>query len=234
MAKKLMAITLLVSFAAIPVLPVLPSANAANTITVFAASSLTDSFTQLGERFERAHPGVKIRFSFQASSTLLNQIKSGAPADIFVSAEPIANGKDYLINRVVLAIPRDSKIERISDLNGNFIWIQCAHEVPCGQAADAALSGEGVKSSPASLEPKVTSVVSKLLAGEVDAAIIYRTDVIANSKKIKSIEFTNRKAASTIYQTVQLRKRPWIDTFNDFLRSRSTLKYLQSRGFEIK
>ena len=231
MAKKLLAILLMVSFFALPTITI---ANAANTVTVFAASSLTDSFTQLGEKFERAHPGVKIRFSFQASSTLLNQINAGAPADLFVSAEPFPNGQDYLINRVVLAVPKNSKIEKISDLNGNYIWIQCAHEVPCGQAADAALIGEGVKSRPSSLEPKVTSVVSKLLAGEVDAAIIYRTDVLANNKKLKSIEFNNKKAASTTYQIAQLRKGAWAATFNDFLRSRGALKFLQSKGFEVK
>ena len=122
----------------------MPSAHAAKPILVFAASSLTDSYTQLGQRFEAVHPGVKVNFSFLASSTLATQIKSGAPADIFVSASPVdmkgfSNASDYLINRVVLATNKNSKINRISDLNGKVTWIQCAHEVPCGMAADAAL-----------------------------------------------------------------------------------------------
>ena len=195
---------------------------------------MTDSFTQLGANFERAHPGIKIRFSFQSSTTLLAQIKAGAPADIFVSAEPFDGGQDYLVNRVVVAVPKNSSIQRVADLNGNIKWLQCAHEVPCGQAADSALIGEGVKSAPVSLEPKVSSAVAKLLAGEVDAAIIYRTDVLANSKKIRAIEFANQRAASTTYQIAQLKKGPWISTFKDFLISKTTLKFLKSRGFETK
>lgn len=215
-----------------------PSAFAANSILVFAASSLTDSYTQLGKKFEAAHPGVKVNFSFLASSTLATQIKSGAPADIFVSASPVdmkgfSSASDYLINRVVLATSKNSKISKISDLNGRVTWIQCAHEVPCGMAADAALIGEGVTTKPISLEPRVTSALAKLLADEVDAAIVYKTDVLANSKKLKSIDFSDQNAAETTYQIAVLSKNHWAATFADFLKSRSTLSFLKSKGFEL-
>ena len=227
--KKILAIASVV----IPLL-VATSANAASNVTVFAASSLTESFTQIGKQFEKAHSGIKIVFSFQASSTLLTQIKAGAPADIFISAEPFTGGSDYLVNRVVLGVPKTSTINKISDLNNNKVaWIQCAHEVPCGSTADAALVGEGVTSKPISLEPKVTSAVAKLLAGEVDAAIIYRTDVLAN-KKLRAIEFANRDAAKTTYQIAQLKKNRWAATFSNYLQSKAVLKQLQNRGFEVK
>ena len=227
--KKILAIASVV----IPLL-VATSANAASNVTVFAASSLTESFTQIGKQFEKAHSGIKIVFSFQASSTLLTQIKAGAPADIFISAEPFTGGSDYLVNRVVLGVPKTSTINKISDLNNNKVaWIQCAHEVPCGYTADAALVGEGVTSKPISLEPKVTSAVAKLLAGEVDAAIIYRTDVLAN-KKLRAIEFANRDAAKTTYQIAQLKKNRWAATFLNYLQSKAVLKQLQNRGFEVK
>lgn len=207
---------------------------AASKVTVFAASSLTESYTELGKRFEKAHPGVSIIFSFQASSTLMTQINSGAPADIFVSAEPFPGGSDYLINRVVLAVPRSSSIQKISDLNNKeVIWIQCAHEVPCGSKADAALVGENVTSKPVSLEPKLSNVLAKLLAGEVDAAVVYRTDVLAN-KNLRAIEFANHQAASTTYQIAQLKKNRSANTFIKFVKSRSAIKYLQSKGFESK
>ena len=61
-----------------------PAANSAETVTVFAASSLTDSYTKIGKEFEKANPGVKVILSFQASSTLITQITNGAPADILV------------------------------------------------------------------------------------------------------------------------------------------------------
>ena len=211
-----------------------PSAIAANSINVFAASSLTDSYTQIGKQFENAHKGIKVNFSFQASSTLAKQIKEGAPADIFVSAEKFAGGSDYLINRVVLGTPLNSPITKISDLNGKVIWIQCAHEVPCGAAADAAIKSEKVLTKPVSYEPKASSVLAKLLAGEVDAAVIYRTDVVANAKKIRAIEFSDLESAKTTYQIAQLRKNRWASTFMNYLNSKAVLKILAQKGFEVK
>ncbi|MEN9736498.1 MAG: molybdate transporter substrate-binding protein [Actinomycetota bacterium] len=234
MKKKLIALLALIP------LSLAPSAQAAgNSVTVFAASSLTDSYSTLGKQFEASHKGVKVNFSFLASSTLATQIKAGAPADIFVSASPVdmkgvASGEDYLVNRVVLGAAKSSNISKISDLNGKVIWIQCAHEVPCGAAADSALVGEGVTSKPVSYEPKVSSAVAKLVAGEVDAAIIYKTDVLANSKKLKGIEFANQQAASTTYQIAQLRKNYWAASFMNYLKSHKAMKFLQAKGFDVK
>lgn len=220
---------------------VIPAQAKEKKVTVFAASSLTETYTELGARFEKSHPGVKVLFSFQASSTLATQIKAGAPADIFVSAAPEdMNGVaaapyysiNYLINRVVLAVPVNSKMRKISDLNSGAIWIQCAKEVPCGQAAIRALASYGITKVARSYEPKASSVLAKLLAGEVDAAIVYRTDVIANAKKIRAIEFSDQNAASTTYQIAQLSKNRWAKTFYSYLNSRSAMKYLESRGFE--
>lgn len=224
MVRKLIAIS-------IGFLIVMPSALADSSVNVFAASSLTDAFTQLGKKFESDNPGIKIKFSFQASSTLATQIKSGAPADIFVSAEPFSGGKRYISNRVVLGVAKNSKLRRISDLNGDVLWIQCAHEVPCGHLADMALANEGITTKPASLEPKVTTVLAKLVSGEVDAGIIYRTDVIANSGKLRAIDFQDQSAAKTTYQIAQLRKSPATSTFMAYLKSKAAIKFLQSKGF---
>ena len=209
------------------------NANAAATVTVFAASSLTESFKVLGKQFEKSHPGIKVIFSFQSSSNLLTQIRAGAPADIFVSAEPFEGGTNYIKNSVVVAVPKSSQLTKVSDLNNRITWIQCAHEVPCGAAADAALAGENVSSKPVSLEPKVTSAVAKLIAGEVDAAIIYKTDVIA-SKKLRAIEFANKKAAQTNYQIALISKKRWAKSLLSFLKSTNSLKLLQTKGFELK
>ena len=209
------------------------NANAAATVTVFAASSLTESFKVLGKQFEKSHPGIKVIFSFQSSSNLLTQIKAGAPADIFVSAEPFEGGTNYVKNSVVVAVPKSSQLAKVSDLNRSIAWIQCAHEVPCGAAADAALVGENVSSKPVSLEPKATSAVAKLLAGEVDAAIIYKTDVLAN-KKLRAIEFANKKAAQTNYQIALISKKRWAKSLLNFLKSTNSLKLLQTKGFELK
>jgi molybdate transport system substrate-binding protein len=206
------------------------------TLTVFAASSLADSFTNLGKTFEKAHPGTTVVFSFLASQTLAMQINAGAPVDVFVSASskdmqsassrvPIYKG--FISNRMVLAVPVKNplKISRIKDLNKPGIkWIQCVHEVPCGGAADA------------SLEPKASGVIAKLMQGEVDAAIVYHTDVVKNRKALKEIVFTDRLASSTRYAIAIVadgKQKALARTFVDFLESPKTALYLRRSGFGV-
>lgn len=182
------------------------------TLTVFAASSLGQTFTAIAKTFESKNPGVKVEFSFLASSTLATQMLAGAPADVFASASEVdmATVKSlvprsmiFAANRVVLATSKTERIHinKIVDLNRPGVrWIQCAHVVPCGAAADAALAAEGrVTSRPVSLEPKVSSVVAKVVSGEVDAAIIFHTDFMANRRALREIRFKNSAAATTRY-----------------------------------
>lgn len=189
-----------------------PSKSEKVTLTVFAASSLGQTFTMMGKAFEAKHPGVSVQFSFLASSTLATQLRAGAPADVFASASTtdmdsvkdlVPGSAIFAANRVVLATPRTNKfhINKAIDLNKNGLkWIQCAHAVPCGVAADAALASEGrITSKPVSLEPKVSSVVAKVVSGEVDAAIIYHTDYVANKAVLKEIRFKSVDAATTHY-----------------------------------
>ena len=182
------------------------------TLTVFAASSLGQTFTAIGKVFEAKNPGVNVEFSFLASSTLATQMLAGAPVDVFASASEtdmrtvktlVPSSVIFAANRVVLATPRDDRIHinKIMDLNKRGVkWIQCAHVVPCGAAADAALASESrVTSKPVSFEPKVSSAVAKLISGEVDAAIIFHSDFIANRSTLREIRFKNSVAATTRY-----------------------------------
>ncbi len=218
-------------------------------LTVFAASSLADSFTILGKLFEKSHPGATVTFSFLASPTLATQIRAGAPADVFVSASskdmyrasaraPIY--QDLISNRVVLAVPIKNpyKIAAIKDLDKAGVkWIQCAPELPCGSAADAALMSNGsVKSKPVSLEPKASGVIAKLMQGEVDAAIVYHTDVVKNHKLIKEIEFSDRFASSTRYSIAIIsdgKQKALARTFVDFIKSSQSISFLRRSGFGI-
>ncbi len=219
-----------------------------HTVTVFAASSLTKVFSALGTKFQAAHSGITIRFSFASSTTLATQINSGAPADIFASADiasmisvvtEIPNPFEYVVNQVVLAVPKGSKLRKISDLNGGAKWLQCAHNVPCGIAADSALKSEGsVTTSPVSLESSDANAAAKLLAGSIDAAIIYKTDVIANPTKLVAISFANPAAASTQYQLgistfSASAKSHWAQTFFLYLKSHDAQKLLVASGFTI-
>jgi molybdate transport system substrate-binding protein len=182
------------------------------TLTVFAASSLGATFTTLGKTFERKNPGLRVQFSFLASSTLATQLNADAPADVFASASVsdmdlvrnlMTDVALFASNRVILATPRVNRIHinKIVDLNQRGVkWIQCAHVVPCGVAADAVLASEGrISSKPVSYEPKVSSAVAKVVNGEVDAAIMYHTDYLANKGVLKEIRFADTAAATTKY-----------------------------------
>jgi len=228
----------------------MPPATAANgnSVKVFAASSLQVQYIALAKKFEAAHSGVKINISFGSSTTLASQIVAGAPVDIFVSADKasmaaakseITNPTDYVVNQVVLAVPKNSALTKISDLNGNVKWIQCAHTAPCGIAADRALAAEGgVKGSPVSYEASATSTLAKLLAGAVDAAIVFKTDVIANKSRLRKIDFANSEAASSQYQigiskSATTKKNRWANTFFLYLKSSVIRKELSKAGFQV-
>jgi molybdate transport system substrate-binding protein len=226
------------------------SANAASpkNVNVFAASSLQAQYNVLIKKFVAAHPGVKVNISYGSSATLASQINSGAPFDIFVSADEtsmtsagseIASPSDYVLNQVVLAVPSTSTIKKISNLNGKVKWIQCARTVPCGIAADRAISSQGgIKTSPVSFEPSASSTVAKLLAGAVDAAIVYKTDVIANSSKIRAITFADTKAASTQYKigiakTAITSDNRWAKRIFQYLQSTEIRLALAKAGFQV-
>jgi molybdate transport system substrate-binding protein len=148
--------------------------------------------------------------------------------------------ENFVSNRIVLAVPVKNpfKIERIKDLNKPGLkWIQCAHELPCGSTADAALASDGkVISKPVSLEPKASGVIAKLMQGEVDAALIYHTDVVKNHKALKEIVFSDRHASTTNYSIAIIsdgKQKVLARTFVDFLKSSQAGSYLRRSGFGI-
>jgi len=216
------------------------------TVTVFAASSLTKAYTALGQKFMAGHSQITIKFAFGSSTALAAQISAGASADIFASADTTSMATvasqfpaavNYVTNQVVLALPKNSSITKFSDLNGKVTWIQCGHTVPCGIAADSALKSEGVvTSSPVSLEATASSATAKLLAGTVDAAILFKTDVVANPTKLKYIPFTNPAAAMSQYQiglsaAKATAKNVWARTVYLYLSGLTAKKFLLASGF---
>ena len=219
-----------------------PSAD--TEIVVLAAASLTQTFTEISSKFELANPGVKVTISFAGSATLAEQIKQGAPVDVFASASQAAilsvaneipNSKTFAINRVVIAYPsaNPKNIVTSQDLNNkDLIWIQCDHQVPCGAASDKALAVDGVTAKPKSLEPDVNSVLNKLIAGEVDAAIVYLTDVFANSN-LTSLEFIDKVSAATSYSIgTSSAASPAAQAFVAYVLSKSGQDVLIAAGFD--
>ncbi|WSN14897.1 molybdate ABC transporter substrate-binding protein [Micromonospora sp. NBC_01699] len=199
------------------------SPGVTGTITVFAAASLTESFTAIGKDFEAANPGAKVTFSFAGSSALATQINQGAPADVFASAAPAnmktvtdaGNGDGtpttFVKNQLVIAVPKGNPngVTGLTDLTKPDAKVAlCAEQVPCGAAAKKALTAANVKLTPVTLEQDVKGALSKVKLGEVDAALVYRTDAKASTADVDGIEFPESAGAINDYPITVLKSAP--------------------------
>ncbi|GAA0256635.1 molybdate ABC transporter substrate-binding protein [Cryptosporangium japonicum] len=215
------------------------------TVTVFAAASLTESFTTLGRQFEQAHPGVTVKFNFAASSALAESIGQGAPADVFASAstktmdgvDAAVDAKDFAQNTMEIAVPPDNpgKVAALADLAKPGLKIAlCQEQVPCGATAKKVLDKAEITVTPKTLGADVKSVLTTVSLGEVDAGIVYRTDVRAAGDKVKGIEIPADRNASTAYPIATLKDAPNADgatAFVDYVLSADGTKVLEAAGF---
>jgi molybdate transport system substrate-binding protein len=188
-------------------------------LTVYAASSLTTTFTELGRRFEASHRGVKVAFSFGGSSDLVAQIQQGAPADVFASADTATMEKAvssnvvrgtpvrFATNTLEIAVPpgNPAGISSLKDLAkpGTKV-VLCAPQVPCGAAAAKVEASSRVVIKPVSEEQAVTDVLTKVESGEADAGLVYVTDVKAAGDKVEGIPFPESSAAVNTYPVATL------------------------------
>ncbi|MEU1054132.1 molybdate ABC transporter substrate-binding protein [Streptomyces sp. NPDC005876] len=225
------------------------SREPSGTVTVFAAASLKESFTALGERFERAHPGTKVTFSFGGSDTLAASITGGAPADVFAAASPKtmktvtdAGGTDgnpaiFARNRLEIAtLPGNPhQVSSLKDLTAPGLKVVlCDRTVPCGSAARTALDAAGLKLTPVSYEEDVKSALNKVVLKEADAAVVYRTDVKAAGDKVEGVEFPESARAVNDYPIALLKDAPnatAAKAFVDLVRSADGRGTLTGAGF---
>lgn len=184
--------------------PVAASAADKQTITVFAAASLTDAFNALGRMLEGERPGLRVRFNFAGSQVLAAQIEQGAEADLFASADErwmsylaergLVDGEPRVFarNQLVVIVPRanPARISRLQDLARRGVKLVLgAQSVPVGAYSREAIRrlsvrpefpldfGRQVLANLASEEENVKAVVSKVQLGEADAGFVYRSDV---------------------------------------------------------
>ncbi|MGS2618735.1 molybdate ABC transporter substrate-binding protein [Micromonospora sp. LZ34] len=220
------------------------------TVTVFAAASLTESFTRIGRDFEAAHPGTTVVFNFAASSALANQVNQGAPADVFASAAArnMASVTDagnadgtpvvFARNQLVIAVPAGNPkgIAGLADLADPAVKVAlCAEQVPCGAAARTALDAASVALTPVTLEQDVKGALSKVKLGEVDAVLVYRTDAGAAATEVTGVEFPESAGAVTDYPIVALRDAPnpaGARAFIGYVRSDRGQAVLAEAGFQ--
>lgn len=220
------------------------------TVTVFAAASLTGVFTQLGKDFEAAHPGTRVRFNFGSSATLAQQIVQGAPADVFAAASPAtmktvtdASLADapvtFARNRLQIAFPKGNpaRVDGLKDLTDPKVKVAlCAVQVPCGAAAVKALDAAGLKVTPVTFEQDVKATLTKVELGEVDAALVYRTDVLAAAGKVQGLDFPESDKAVNDYPIAKLSRAPSGEPAGRFVELALSPKgraLLTGAGFEL-
>ena len=216
------------------------------TITVFAAASLTESFTTIGERFESAHPGTTVTFSFGGSSALATQINEGAPADVLASASPAVmrtvtdavSPTTFVRNQLVIAVAEGNPkgVTGLAGLTAPDLKVAfCAEAVPCGAAARKAVGAAGVKITPVTLEQDVKAALAKVRLGEVDAALVYRTDARAASSDVDAVEFPESARAINDYPIAVLDEAPnpgGARAFVDYVLSAEGTGVLVEAGFQ--
>jgi molybdate transport system substrate-binding protein len=226
------------------------AAGVRGPITVLAAASLTESFSQIGKDFEAANPGTKITFSYGGSSGLAQQITSGAPADVFAAASPatmktVTDAGDaagtpatFVKNQLVIAVPKGNPkgITSLAALAKSGVKVAlCAEQVPCGAAAKKALAAANVKVTPVTLEQDVKAALSKVKLGEVDAALVYRTDAKAAASDVDGIEFPESAQAINNYPIVALKNAPnaaGAAAFVAYVESAPAQQVLTDAGFQ--
>jgi molybdate transport system substrate-binding protein len=219
------------------------------TVVVFAAASLQESFTTLGKDFQKAYPGTKVVFNFGGSDTLAASITSGAPADVFAAAsqktmKTVTDKGDgagtpdiFVRNQLEIAtLPGNPKhIATLKDLTGSGLKVAlCAKTVPCGAAAQTALTASGLKLTPVSYEQDVKSALTKVELKEVDAAVVYKTDVNSAGGKVDGVNFPESAKAVNSYPIVALKGAPnasGAQAFIALVTSAEGQKVLSQAGF---
>ncbi|MEU6611918.1 molybdate ABC transporter substrate-binding protein [Streptomyces shenzhenensis] len=225
------------------------SPKLSGTVTVFAAASLQESFTELGAEFEKQHPGTKVTFNFGGSDTLAASITGGAPADVFAAASSktmaIVTDKNdtagtpvtFVRNQLEIAtLPGNpDKVASLKDLTKSGLKVVlCDKTVPCGAAAQKALEASKLELTPVSYEQDVKSALTKVELKEADAAVVYKTDVKAAGDKVEGVDFPESAEAVNDYPIALLKNAPNAEAAEAFIalvRSAEGQRVLGEAGF---
>lgn len=226
-----------------------PESADARTLQVFAAASLAQTFTELGEAFEAEH-GVAVRLNFAGSADLVAQIMQGAPADVFASADEVNMARAleaelveepviFAGNTLVIVTPPENPagVENLADLTPEgVVTVICAPQVPCGAAARQVAQNAGVELAPASEESAVTDVLGKVRAGEADAGLVYRTDAIGAGEAVHAIEISQAEEVLNRYPIAVLSDSPAAEharAFAEFVTDKVGRRALGEAGFRL-
>lgn len=219
-------------------------------VTVFAAASLTEAFTELGTAFEAMHPETTVTFNVAGSQQLATQIATdGAPADVFASAnqtqmdvvadadlldgDPVVFARNRL--EIVVEPGNPADVTTLEDLGRDDVTVVlAAEEVPAGQYAREALDAAGVTVRPVSLETDVRAVLTKVALGEADAGIVYTSDITAADERAEGVAIPDEDNVIAAYPIAALRDAPNAAAGRAFValvRSEEGRRTLDAYGF---
>jgi len=219
------------------------------SLTVFAAASLRQSFTEIGSQFETDNPGVSVEFSFAGSSDLVTQLTQGASADVFASADtrnmdraaqagllegaPVTFASNTLT--IAVASGNPAHITSFRDLAREGLnVVVCAPQVPCGAATETIEKSTGVQLNPVSEESSVTDVLNKVSSGQADAGLVYVTDVAGADGKVAAVDFPEAADAVNSYPIATLKDTENADlagTFVAYVTGEVGRRVLSGAGF---
>jgi molybdate transport system substrate-binding protein len=218
-------------------------------LLVFAAASLTDAFDEVAEAFTAQHPDLSVTYNLAGSQVLATQITEGAPADVLASANAAqldvvaqAVGVDgepqvFATNALEIAVEPGNPlgIAGLGDLaRDDVVLVLPAEEVPAGRYAVEALAAAGVTVSPSSLENDVRAALARVELGEADAAIVYRSDVVAAGSAVEGVEIPEAQNVLARYPVAALAEAPNPEAaaaFVEFLLDEEAQQILGRFGF---
>jgi molybdate transport system substrate-binding protein len=204
-----------------------PTPGDRTTVTVLVAASAVAPVQQLATAFEASHPTVSVRISGGSSTTLVAQVAAGAPADLVLTAgdaalaglPPSARARPTVVvatNILEIATPpsNPARIAGLADLTAPSVKVvACVPSAPCGAAADTALAKAGVTAHFVSREFDARATLAKVRLSEVDAAIVYRSDVVGSGGAVHGIPIPAEHNVTLAYPLVRLTDSPEATAF---------------------
>ena len=222
------------------------SSGSSGELKVFAAASLTAAFTKLGGDFTAANGGTRVTFNFAGSQALATQIRQGAPADLFASADTTIMGKvkdlvgtpkNFASNLLAIVVEKGNPkgVRGLDDLaSSDLKVVLAAEEVPAGRYARQILDKAGVSVTPVSQEDNVKAVVTKVSLGEADAGIVYVTDVTAGGDQVQGVDIPRDQNVLATYPIATVKASNNADKaqrFVDLVLSAQGQQVLKRYGF---
>lgn len=226
------------------------ASDATGTVTVSAAASLTEAFTEIGADFRKANPGATVTFNFGSSGTLATQIQQGAPADTFAAADldtmtklvsaGLVQGTPVVFARNRLAIVtkpgNPEHVRSLADLANLGVVSLCAETVPCGKYAAQILQAAGVTIREGSITrgQDVKTTLGAVTTGDADAAVVYVTDGKTAGNAVSTVSIPDAQNAIAVYPIATLKATRNADgsqAFISYVMSSRGQATLRSFGF---